>query len=327
MKIVTCNRLMDFDCPRIMGILNVTPDSFSDGGQFVKPSRDSADEIDASRASKRFFEMAEEGADIIDIGGESTGPGSKDVSLEEELRRVMPVLRYIKEAGFFSKVPLSRSRLNVLKDDPVNSGKFLSRGELPWISIDTHKAEVARQAIQGGAFIVNDVTALRGDPLMAEVIAKSGVAVVLMYSKDLTPRTTFEAVQYDDVIQHIKDFLKERVDFALSKGIRHEQIILDPGMGAFVSGDSKYSIEILRRLDEFHELGFPILVGASRKGFIGNILGGLPANERLSGSLACSAQALRKGARILRVHDVKETKQFLRVFETVKNPDTEGFLQ
>lgn len=351
MKIVSRNFWMDLDRPRIMGILNVTPDSFSDGGEFVKIVSDrvsggrfkksvsdgmsasgrimkksevknvdvlDADvgKVDVAKAVRRFFEMAEEGADIIDIGGESTGPGSKDVSLEAELRRVIPLLkqvfRVINEPSFF----LSEFRRDALKNNPAVLEKFSSRDTFPWISVDTYKAEVARRAIVIGVHMVNDVTALRGDPAMAKVIAESGVAVVLMYSKNLTPRTTLDAVHYDDVVLHIKDFLKERVDFALSQGIRREQIILDPGMGVFVSGDPRYSIEILKRLDEFHELGFPILVGASRKGFIGKMLGGVSANERLSGSLACVAQALRKGAHILRAHDVAETKQFFRVFET-----------
>lgn len=358
MKIVSRNFWMDLDRPRIMGILNVTPDSFSDGGEFVKIVSDCADgggfsrkkskvekanvskmdvsmanvkkneikdmdflkadvsKVDVVKAARRFFEMAEEGADIIDIGGESTGPGSKDVSLEEELRRVIPVLKQVCRVIKAPSLFLSEFRRDALKNNPAVLEKFSSRDMFPWISVDTYKAEVARRAIALGVHIINDVTALRGDPAMAKVIAESGVAVVLMYSKDLTPRTTSDVMPYDDVVLHIKDFLKERVDFALSQGIRREQIILDPGMGAFVSGDPRYSIEILKRLDEFHELGFPILVGASRKGFIGEILGGLPANERLSGSLACVAQALRKGAHILRAHDVAETKQFLRVFES-----------
>ncbi len=272
-----CAQALDLSQTKIMGVLNVTPDSFSDGGLYER----------VSDAAARAREMILEGVDIIDVGGQSSAPGSKDVSLHEELRRVISV--------FHSITALC--------------------GNYPWISVDTYRAEVAKQAIEHGAKIVNDITALRGDKNMAKVIAKSDVSLVLMYSKDSTARTTQKEIHYDDVVKTIFNFFQERLHYAFSQGIRKEQIILDPGMGAFVSSDSRYSVEILRRLDEFHTLGFPLLVGASRKGFIGKLLGNVAVSERLYGSLACAASAVLKGVHILRVHDVKETKQFLQVFQ------------
>ncbi len=244
----------------IMGVLNVTPDSFSDGGKFNSTAA-------AVRQARR---MLKDGAKLIDVGGESTGPTSIDVSEAEELRRTIPIIK-----------------------------KLAQIKPKPYISIDTYKAEVARQAIAAGARMVNDVTALRGDLNIAEVIARSGVKVVLMYSKDPTARTTRTKKQYKDVIKTVKEFLLERVAYALSKGIKKEQIILDPGMGAFVSGDPQYSFEILRRLGELKKLGFPLLVGASRKGFLpGNV------NERLVPTLLAHMVAAKNGADIIRVHDV-----------------------
>lgn len=254
--------------PLIMGILNVTPDSFSDGGQFR--SREEAVE--------RALEMIRQGAEIIDIGGESTGPGSKDVSLDEELFRVMPVLETL------------RNRTDA------------------WVSVDTYKAEVARRALDAGADMINDVTALRGDAGMAQILQGYDVPVVLMYSKDPTPRTTREPVKYDDVVATVKTFLEERTAFAVKAGIPMERLVLDPGMGAFVSSDAKYSLRLLSRLEQLLELGRPLVVGPSRKSFIGQVLD-VPLNERLEGSLAACAVAVMKGASILRVHDVQETRR------------------
>lgn len=253
---------------QIMGILNVTPDSFSDGGEFEG----------VERAVARAREMVEEGATIIDIGGESTGPGSLDVKLEEELERVIPVVRAVSEA-----LP------EVL------------------ISVDTWKAEVARQAIEAGAGMVNDVTALRGDSGMARVVAEARVPVILMYSKDATARTSKKAVEYEDVMATVIEFLKERVAAAEAGGVTRAQIILDPGMGAFVSTFPKYSLEILERLNELVSLDYPVLVGASRKSFIREIWGGEKPEDRLEGSLEAAKMAAQNGASILRVHDVKET--------------------
>lgn len=264
------DKFLSLKAPILMGILNVTPDSFSDGGQFF--SQDAA--------VQRAFQMIEECASIIDVGGESTGPGSVDVSAEEELKRVIPVIQKIRE-----------------------------RNTQVWISIDTWKSEVAKQAIQAGADMVNDVTALRGDPQMVSVIAEYKVPLILMYSKDSTPRTTREKIQYDDVVNTIREFLEQRIEFAQQNGIDSSQIIVDPGMGAFVSGEARYSLEILKRLNEFKAWGFPILIGASRKGFISEICGGKGSGDRLEGSLAAALIAMMNGANILRVHDVKKTKR------------------
>lgn len=279
MKIYSCGLTLDFDRPRIMGVLNVTQDSFSDGGEF----------LDVKKAVLRVLQMVQEGADIIDIGGESTGPGSRDVSVDEEWARVMPVLRSLAE-----------------------NRNFLQG--LPWVSLDTYKVEVVRRALEFGIRMVNDVTALRGDPDMARFIAETGISVVLMYSKDPTARTTLEEVHYKDVVRHIMDFFQERLEYAFSQGIRRGQIILDPGMGAFLSVDPRYSIDVLKRLKEFHSLGFPLLIGASRKGFIGKLLGDVGHSDRLEGSLACVAQAVSQGVHLLRVHDVLATRRFLDVF-------------
>jgi len=254
--------------PLIMGILNVTPDSFSDGGKFKS----------TEEAVEHALKMVQEGADIIDIGGESTGPGSKDVVEKEELERVLPVIEGLRK-----------------KSDV-------------WISVDTYKAEVARHALEKGVDMVNDVTALRGDEKMVSVLAEYDVPIVIMYAKDPTARTTREAKNYDDVVKTVHHFLVERLDFGVRNGIRKDRFILDPGMGAFVSSDSKYSLQLLKRLDEFKDMGLPILVGASRKGFIGEILK-TKVQERLEGSLACAAVALMNGASILRVHDVQETRR------------------
>lgn len=249
---------------KIMGILNVTPDSFSDGGIYASPKA----------ALQHATQLVHEGADIIDIGGEASGPGSKYVPAQEEMRRVLLVI------------------------ERLNRSRFLNQPK-PAISIDTYKAEVAWHALAAGASIVNDVTALRGDPEMARVVAEFGVSVVLMYSKDPTARTTRFKKRYRDVIKTISDFLEERIDFALRSGIKHSQIIIDPGMGAFVSAIPKYSFEILHRLDELKKLDFPILVGVSRKSFLpGNI------EQRLEPTLTANLLAIQNGADIIRVHDV-----------------------
>ena len=277
--LVSRSKTLSLARPRIMGILNVTPDSFSDGGRFFE-----------SGAVERALTMVQEGADIIDVGGESTGPGSKDVLLDEELRRVISVICGIRE-----------------KNSEI------------WISVDTWKTEVARQAIEAGADMINDVMALRmGGAVMAQVVAESGVPVVMMYSKDSTPRTTRDRVEYGDVVQAIKRFFDERLRFAESYGVKSSQIVLDPGMGAFVSGDPHYSFEILKRLGEFATFGSPILVGASRKGFIQDVCGGEGPQDRLEGSLAAAMIAAMNGAKIVRVHDVKETKRTLDFIDALR---------
>lgn len=262
---ISVKSLLKKDPPLIMGILNLTPDSFSDGGKYTS----------SQKAIKRVQKMEKEGADIIDIGGESTGPGSKHISLKEELKRIIPVLKKIRK-----------------------------HTNLP-ISIDTYKAEVARQALEEGADIVNDVTALRNDHKMSEIIAKHKCPIILMHSKDNTPRTTVKKKHYKDVIKTIKDFFKDRLKYAKQHGIKSDQIILDPGMGQFISAIPRYSYEIIASLKEFTTLGKPILVGISRKSFLGG-----PMGTRLEKGIIASAIAHLNGASIIRTHDVKETKEF-----------------
>jgi dihydropteroate synthase len=235
---------------KIMGVLNVTPDSFSDGGRF-----ESEDLVEVAR------QMVLDGAEILDIGGESTGPGSVDVSLEEELRRVVPAVRAVKAA-----LP------EVL------------------VSVDTWKSEVAEAALEAGAGMVNDITAGRGDERIFEVVARFGVPMILMYSKDSGPRTSGGKVEYEDVMNTVKKFLQERAELAKSYGV--ERVILDPGMGAFVSGEAKYSYEIIDRVEE---LSGEVLIGTSRKGFLGE--------DRDGGTLATTCW-LKGRVDYLRVHDV-----------------------
>lgn len=273
-------KILEFEKPLVMGILNVTPDSFSDGGKFQNQGQ----------AVQHALEMFEQGADIVDIGGESTGPGSKDVSAGEELKRVSPVVQMLRE------------RLGSRKGT--------------WVSVDTYKSEVARAALEAGADMINDVTALRGDPKMAQTLAEYDVPVVLMYSKDSTPRTTRDVVQYDDVVSTVHSFFEDRIAFATKAGIGRGRLLLDPGMGAFVSGEPKYSLQLLSRLEKFLELGLALVVGPSRKSFIGQVLD-VPLNKRLEGSLAACAVAVMHGASILRVHDVQETRRVVDLVSAV----------
>lgn len=267
--------------PILLGVLNVTPDSFSDGGQFQ----------DLEAARTQAARMVDAGMDWLDLGGESTGPGSGEVALEEELRRVMPVLEALRQ------------------DHP----------QLP-ISIDTWKAEVARRCLGLGAKLINDVTALRRDPGMVEVIAETGVPVVLMYAKERDGRTTREVRIYEDVIATITAFFEERVRWATDQGIRPEQIILDPGLGFFISAEARYSFEIVRRLPELKSLGFPLLLGPSRKSFLAQVSPGrsLSAAERLIPGVALSAVAAWLGIDILRTHDVAEGRLLLDTIQTLQ---------
>ena len=259
----------------IMGILNVTADSFYDGGQYLKKGE----------AVKKALQMAEDGADIIDVGGESSRPGSKPVSLEEELKRVIPV---IKEAA--------------KKTDAA-------------ISVDTTKAEVARQAIDAGAQIVNDISAMRFDPAMAEVCAKTKVGVILMHTRG-TPVTMQMDVKYDDLISEIFNHLKERVSFAVKAGIKKERIAVDPGIG-FGKG-AEDNLKIIKRLSEFKSIGRPVVLGTSRKSFIGKVLG-LDVKDRLEGTIATIAAGILNGASIVRVHDVKKTRMAADMADAIKN--------
>lgn len=266
----------------IMGILNVTPDSFSDGGQYY----------DVDTAVDHAKKMIADGADLIDIGGESTRPGAKTVSVEEELKRVIPVIKQLTKE---TTIPLS---------------------------IDTSKAIVAEQAIQAGATMVNDVTALRADPNLAEIINKYDINISLMHMKG-RPQSMQKNPTYDDIIEEIKDFLKQRIDFAVDHGIPQNHIIIDPGIG-FGKRTGKGiedNCRIISHLHEFKELDCPILIGASRKRFIGNICNDqlpLPASKRLEGSLAAACAAALQGAAIVRVHDVKETRRCLDIIDCIK---------
>lgn len=258
---------------QLMGILNITPDSFSDGGKLNSPKT----------IAKAAEQMIQDGATILDIGAESSGPGSSNVSLQEELDRLIPALKII--------IPLAKKN-NVQ------------------ISIDTYKAEVADQALQLGADIINDITGLRGDPQMAKIIAKHNGKVVIMYSKDPTARTTKEAKEYTDVIATITEFLTKQIEYAKSQGIDPNNIILDPGMGAFISSIPKYSYQILDRLQELKQLGFPLLVGTSLKS-----MHPFPLEERLIPSITTALEAAKNGADILRVHQAKEHHLALNTFQ------------
>jgi len=262
-----------FPRPSVMGVVNVTPDSFSDGGVNFRPG-------DAIASARR---MVEEGAAIVDIGGESTRPGADAVSPDEELRRVVPVLE---ELG----------------------------GAVP-VSIDTAKAEVARRAIELGAELVNDVTALRGDPGLAEVVASSGAYLCLMHMQG-EPRTMQDSPTYEDVAAEVASFLEQRLAFAVDAGIAEERICLDPGFGFGKTVEQNF--ELLGRLGQIVALGRPVLVGLSRKRSLGRILGDPNATTGpLSASLAAAVEAYDRGAAIFRVHDVREHVEALTVAAAV----------
>ena len=263
----TCSLALPFPC--VMGIVNATPDSFSDGGRFLAPED----------ALAHGLTLVREGAAILDVGGESTRPGSEAVPVEEELRRVLPVVEAL--AG----------RVGV----PV--------------SVDTARAEVARRALLAGAGFVNDVTALRGDAAMAEVVAEAGCPVCLMHMSG-QPKTMQDDPRYDDVVDEVLRFLEARMAFALSRGIREEQILVDPGIGFGKSVE--HNLTLLRHLDRLAGLGRPVLLGASRKRFLGVILGADPG-QRMIGSVATTVAGLLAGAHVFRVHDVKPNFEALRV--------------
>jgi dihydropteroate synthase len=257
--------------PLIMGILNVTPDSFSDGGKFSEPRR----------AVKHAVYMAECGADIIDIGGESSRPGSGGISEEEEVSRVIPVIREV-----------------------------CSQIDIP-VSIDTTKYEVARQALNAGASIINDISALRADGKMTSLAAENGSFVILMHMRG-TPANMQQNTKYDDLITEVFTFLKDAVEKAISQGISHDKIIIDPGIGFGKSADG--NLQLLKNLHKFLDLGFPVLVGASRKAFIGKEL---KPEDRLGGSIAAACYAVLNGADVIRVHDISETRNAISLIEKI----------
>jgi dihydropteroate synthase len=257
---------------KLMGVVNVTPDSFSDGGLFLEPEA----------AIAHGEQLVREGAEILDVGGESTRPGAKEVGVEEELARTQPVVADLEGLGYR-------------------------------VSIDTSKLAVAEAAIEAGAEIVNDVTALRGDPEMAALCAERAVTVVLMHMPG-SPRTMQDDPRYDDVVDDVKAFLAERIESAVAAGIGEERIWVDPGIG--FGKTLEHNLELLRRLPELRELGRPLVIGASRKSFIGKI-DGSAVEERIGGSIAAATLAAAGGADVLRVHDVAETAQALRVAAAV----------
>lgn len=261
-----------FPRPSVMGIVNVTPDSFFDGGRFLDPDQ----------AVERAHEVIDEGAAIVDIGGESTRPGSDGVSVEEELARVTPVLE----------------RLDGLP-----------------VSVDTSRAEVARRAIDLGAVMVNDVTALRRDPEMAAVVGDSGIFLCLMHMLG-EPRTMQCNPQYDDVVSEVAAFLEERVETAVGAGISEDRICVDPGIGFGKSVD--HNLELIARLDEIARIGRPVMIGASRKRFLGRILGDPEATQgSASASVAIGVLAFERGASMFRVHDVAAHVEALAATEAM----------
>lgn len=259
----------------IMGVLNVTPDSFSDGGMH----------FDKSRAVDHALRMIDEGADILDIGGESTRPGSDPVSLDEELRRTIPVIEAL------------------AKNIPIP------------ISIDTYKSDVAVRALEAGAAIVNDISGMRFDPEMPKVISRFKSPVVIMHIKG-TPKKMQVNPTYKALIPEIMDYFRAGIRLAAQSGIPDNMIILDPGIG--FGKTYEHNLEIINDLEQFSLLGKPLLIGPSRKAFLGKILGDLPAHERLEGTAAAVAISIIKGAHIVRVHDVKEMARVAKVADAIK---------
>jgi dihydropteroate synthase len=265
---------------RLMGILNVTPDSFSDGGRF----------LDAEAAIAQGRALVDAGADIVDVGGESTRPGAEPVAVADELARVRPVLEGLAADGLDAQ-----------------------------ISIDTCKAAVARAALDAGASLINDVSAFRADPEMAGIVAGSGAECCLMHMLG-EPRTMQRAggPQYEDVVDDVKAFLQERLEFAVSEGISEERVLLDPGIG--FGKTLEHNLQLLRRLRELSSLGRPIVIGTSRKSFLGRIAAGAPSPDRLAGTVASNVLAYERGASVFRVHDVALVRDALAVAAATLDP-------
>ncbi len=259
------------DSFRIMGVVNVTPDSFSDGGLY----------LDSAAAIEHARELAGQGAEILDVGGESTRPGASPVGEDEEMHRVVPVIEGLTGGGVTAQ-----------------------------ISIDTSKLAVARAALDAGASLVNDVTAFRGDPSLAGLVADRGCDCCLMHMLG-EPRTMQEDPRYGDVVADVKAFLEERLAFAVSQGVAEERILLDPGIGFGKTVD--HNLELLRRLDELVALGRPVVVGTSRKSFLGRLTGQSDPAKRLAGTIATNVIAYERGARVFRVHEVAPVRDALLV--------------
>lgn len=276
MKLTWKNYSFDFSQRTyVMGILNVTPDSFSDGGSY----------FNKESAVEQALRMQEEGADMIDIGGESTRPGAEKVSVREEIKRVVPVIEAL-----------------------------VKKVSVP-ISIDTYKSDVAKAAISSGASVINDISGLRFDPQMAETAARNRVPVVIMHIKG-TPENMQTAPVYKALIPEIIDYLNEGIEIAVKAGIPDNMIILDPGIG--FGKTVEHNLEIIKRLNEFSGFEKPVLLGHSRKSFIGKILDDLPVSERLEGTAAAAAIGIFNGASIIRVHDVREMVRVARIADRIK---------
>ena len=260
--------------PRLMGVVNVTPDSFSDGGDF----------LDSSLAIQHGLKLSDDGADILDVGGESTRPGSAPVSIDEELARVIPVIEGL-------------------------------AGEGKLVSIDTRHAEVMRQAISAGAKIVNDVTALTGDPNSMRVCAATGVNVVIMHMQG-EPQTMQDNPTYDDAASDIMTYFRERVTVMQAAGIARDKIAVDPGIGFGKNLD--HNLRVLSKLGDYADINLPVLLGVSRKSFISRIDRDVPAKERMAGSVSAAIAGYTRGVRLFRVHDVAETRQALAVWDAIE---------
>lgn len=268
--------------PLVMGILNVTPDSFSDGGEY----------LDFDSAVSRAMQMIEEGADIIDVGPESTRPGSQPVCADTQIKRAIPVIRAIRKKN-----------------------KEIS------ISIDTRLADVAVTALESGTDMINDVSALQDDPELTDVVANSDADIFLMHRRGNSANMQIDGgPQYDDVIGEICDFLRERIEFAISKGIDRSRIVVDPGIG--FGKRVEHNLLILKNLERLISLGQPVLIGASRKRFIGAVLGVDDPEAREIGSIVCAVQAAKSGVTILRVHNVQRTVESLRMISAIHKPDS-----
>ncbi|MDR0217602.1 MAG: dihydropteroate synthase [Enterobacteriaceae bacterium] len=270
MKLTARSSILDLSHPQVMGILNVTPDSFSDGG--IHNTFDAA----LQHAAK----MIEEGATIIDIGGESTRPGADDVSEQEELDRIIPVIE-----------------------------SLVQRFDI-WISVDTSKAIVMQEAAKAGAHMINDIRALQ-EPGALEIAAKTELPICLMHMQG-QPRTMQAEPHYEDVVSEVKNFLETQIERCIAAGIAKNKLIIDPGFG--FGKNLSHNYQLLAHLEEFHHFGLPILAGMSRKSMIGQLLH-VPAQERVTGSIACAVIAAMQGAQIIRVHDVKETVQAMQVVQ------------
>ena len=269
------DKTLSLDKTAVMGVLNVTPDSFSDGGLWLEPEA----------AVKHGLEMVEQGAAIIDVGGESTRPGAEPVPQEEELRRVLPVVGGLVDAGT----------------------KF--------ISIDTRKTEVARRALDVGANIINDTAGEESDRSMDALAAEAGAAIVIMHSRG-TPATMRSLTDYRDVVTEVVSFLKERTEELGARGVDRDAVVLDPGIG--FAKNAEQSVSLLRSIDDLVALGFPVLVGTSRKSFMGQLLG-LEDGQRLEATIASVVWAVAYGARIVRVHDVEPNVRAIRMTELIQS--------